>query len=179
MMQNKRFTLIEMMVVMVIFIILFAIGTAAFNKASNAADVKKCKGELALLKNAIDQYQTRFGSFPYGSADKNTDFNFAEHLSEVAKGDSGWSGKRPMYIKYAEAGFDTDTSVDYDDHNPTTGTSLLDPWGVDYKYYYNKTSDSFVVLSAGADSVTLPATATWASGSMTNIPTGAMSCNDK
>ena len=176
-MRKKTFTLVEMMVVMAIMIILFAIGTVAFNKAYDAADIKKCKAELAQLKSAIEMYRDRHGSYPVEASDSS--FNFAEHLSKVVVGDTRWSGKRPMYIKFTEAGFDIDEDAgeNYDDLSPGS-FSVYDPWGNDYLYSYDSASDAFVVASSGADGGTL--TASWSSGVPTVTATGDVyTSNDK
>ena len=153
------YTLIEMMVVLGIISILFALGTAVFSQATEKSEIAMAKSQIAALVAGIEMYRDRWGQYPTPSGTSidnvNTPFNFAEWLSKVAPGADGWDKDgnpatpdlRPMFVKYNELGFDVG-NTSYDAHNATT-TTLYDPWGSPYSYYYDATSESFIVYSIG------------------------------
>ena len=150
---NKSFTLIEMMMVLGIVAILFGIGTAVFTIATGKSEIAKAKSEIAQLTAAIEMYYDRWGQYPVPAASPgdtvNEEFNFGEWLSKVAPvaGLSNWQGKRPMFIKYNEQGYDVD-NTDYD-AQVASATVIYDPWGTPYGYSYDAGTKSFIVYSVG------------------------------
>ena len=174
-MIKKKFSLMEMLIVMAIMMLLFSIGVVAFGKAASKAEITQCKSELAQLKSAIEMYRDRWGGYPAtgeAGVDTGIDFEFAAHLSKVAVGDSRFgtaSEKRPMFIDYNKVGFDIDTdgSAAYDDVGTAGDTAydeftVYDPWGNPYVYSYDSSTGNFLVVSPGPDNTT--ASVDWSSG---------------
>ena len=173
-MIKKKFSLMEMLIVMAIMMLLFSIGVVAFSSAASKSEIVQCKSEIAQLKAAIEMYRDRWGFYPYGTADYTADFDFAEHLSKGAVGDSRLgTGKRKMFIDYNKAGFDTENSTDYDDVTPASETYLVDPWGTYYIYSYDADTDNFIVVSPGPDNTT--ATVDWDSSGVAGVAEVAVS----
>ncbi|WDE98376.1 prepilin-type N-terminal cleavage/methylation domain-containing protein [Lentisphaera profundi] len=150
---KKSFTLIEMMMVLGIIAILFGIGTAVFTIATGKSEIAKAKSDVAQLTAAVEMYYDRWGQYPDskdGGTDINEEFHFGEWLSKVAPIatlNNGWTGKRPMFIKFKEQGFEV-SDEDYDAETVTTGVVVSDPWGTPYGYSIDATG-AFIVYSVG------------------------------
>lgn len=152
----KYFTMIELMFVVAILVILVGISWVAGTKVLRGQTEAKTKAEITLLINAIEQYKTRWGSYPYAfgatPSDRIGDLDFAHLLSKVLP-DSGWSGKRPMYVNYDSSDIIVDNN--YDDNGGSIDvTSLIkvyDPYENAYKYAYDADTDTYIVYSAGLD----------------------------
>jgi prepilin-type N-terminal cleavage/methylation domain-containing protein len=154
--KNKSFfTLVEMMLVLAIIAILFGLGTAMFTKATEQSEITLAKSQIASLVSAVEMYKDRWGSYPAPGGTASIDsvnnaFNFGQWLSKVAPISSlnnGWTGKRPMFVKFKELGFEVGNE-NYDDAT-TTETTLYDPWGSPYGYSYNSLTQSFIIYSIG------------------------------
>lgn len=144
--MNKKFTLIEMMLVLAVIAILFGLGTAMFSKATEITEQAQLRAQVQMLDDAMEQYHIRFGEYPPMNRAKETMtgaswtgitagkkekhkmmgiFNICHYLSKVAHDNPNWQGERPMFIKYKEVGFD------YDENSNT----IFDPWGNTYYYF--------------------------------------------
>ena len=153
--KNKSFfTLVEMMLVLAIIAISFGLGTAMFTKATEQSEITLAKSQIASLVSAVEMYKDRWGSYPAPSGTDldqiNEVFNFGQWLSKVAPISSlnnGWTGKRPMFVKFKELGFEVGNE-NYDDAT-TSNTTLYDPWGSPYGYSYDGGTKSFIVYSIG------------------------------
>ncbi|MDD7987089.1 prepilin-type N-terminal cleavage/methylation domain-containing protein [Lentisphaera marina] len=162
--KKNSFTLIEMMMVLGIVAILFGIGTAVFTIATGKSEIAKAKSEIAQLKAAVEMYYDRWGQYPLASgADVNEEFNFGEWLSKVAADnnlDNNWTGKRPMFIKFNEQGYDV-SNVNYDEDGASS-TVVNDPWGTPYGYSYHNATNSFIIYSVGTfDDIDGDLSASW------------------
>jgi len=148
---KKSFTLIEMMMVLGIIAILFGIGQAVFTVATGKSEIASAKSQIAQLTAAVEMYYDRWGQYPLANgADVNDEFNFGEWLSKIAADntlDNNWTGKRAMFIKFNEQGYDVD-NPDYD-ADGATATVVSDPWGTPYGYSYNTATNSFIIYSVG------------------------------
>lgn len=70
--NNKGFTLIELMVVVIIISILIAISIPRFTKLSDKAKVKSAMVEIKSIKDLIDIYIAEEGSVPDADNEVNT-----------------------------------------------------------------------------------------------------------
>src|SRR4051812_37534262 len=70
--NRKGFTLIELIVVVAILALLFAILLPALINAKKQAWRMECAGNLRAVGNAMNLYLTEWGSYPYiGDPDRN------------------------------------------------------------------------------------------------------------
>lgn len=67
--DEKGFTLIELMVVVVIIGILAAIAVPAFSDASDKAKVSKAKADLRTIESALEIYYAEHGEYPDADSD--------------------------------------------------------------------------------------------------------------
>ncbi len=113
---------------------------------SNPREQKKLMMDLKLINQAIEQYKSFHGHYPYESAKKI--FNFAEQLSEQMP-DKTLKDSRKMFVDYSK-NFITVDNENYAAPNADP-TTLLDPWGEPYRYEGGEII--FKVWSTGPDKV--------------------------
>ena len=139
--KQQGFTLIELLMVIAVILILAGITFGISRGVQNAQARAKAKAELATISQAIEQYKSRYGDYPWLlSSDPYRTKNLAYALSGrvVIKNVSG----TPTAVVI--------TDEDEVEGNPkfldltkfsTTEESgavndILDPWGNSYRYYY-------------------------------------------
>lgn len=157
--------MIELMFVIAIVVILMGISWVAGTKVLRAQTKAKTKAEIVMISAAVNQYKTRWGSYP-NEADYR-DINFVNYLSKV-KPNSGWTGARPMYIDFKSSdmiraervsgpltiqGDSGSTSVSYNAND--SGDYLLDPYENPYLYFTDEDANGktikFTIVSMGVD----------------------------
>jgi len=174
--KNQGFTLIELLVVIAIILILAGITFGISRGVQNAQARAKAKAELAVISQALEQFKSANGDYPWTTASVTT------ASVELTKSLMGWK-------KFVRSGTsvtfeDKDTDEVSDVSGPksfidpsklsTTGTiptsatikptdlKLTDPWGNDYVYLYKTSStgswDNFgyVLYSKGSDGTHTP-----------------------
>lgn len=136
-MKRQRFTLIELLFVIMIFIILIGISWVAGVEVLRSQNKSKYKAECVMLESAIERYHVRWGSYPFTG--NSSVLNFGEKLSDVAidtdpNNPSPWGLMRPMYIDYLARGFIINNN-DYakSESEDATATTIFDPY--ENKYY--------------------------------------------
>ena len=100
--KKKYFTLVEIMITIGILIILMSISWVAGGRVLKGVKVKQMKAEISMLMTAVEQYNDRWGDYPFEDTTddgKAHEFNFGEKLSSVQPG-AGYTGDRPMFIDY-------------------------------------------------------------------------------
>ena len=144
--KQQGFTLIELLMVIAVILILAGITFGIARGAQNAQARAKAKAELAMISQAIEQYKSRYGDYPWhdsGGSNTNQMLLFAltgrmtmERASDGAvvidatkvDQDDADVLKRPKFLD------DTKFST-LEDSNGNT-LELLDPWGLPYIYWY-------------------------------------------
>lgn len=164
--KQSGFTLIELLVVIAIILILAGITFGIFRGVQNAQARAKAKAELATISQALEQYKSANGDYPW-----TTD------SVELTKSLMGWKKfvRNGTSVSFVDKGTNevSDVSGPKSFIDPsklsTTGTiptsattkptdlKLTDPWGNDYVYLYKTSStgswDNFgyVLYSKGSD----------------------------
>ncbi len=154
----KRFTLIELMFVVMILVILIGIGFVAGTKVLRKQAESKTRAEITMITSAVNQYKDRFGSLPKDS-NYNGNLDFPQFLSKVLP-DSGWTGKRPMFIGYRKNSMIIGQMVagsvgkqhlvkSVDNTSPPNNLVIGDPYELPYQY--KQTDGQFEIFSVGLD----------------------------
>ncbi len=171
--SNRGFTLIELLVVIAIIMVLAGITFGISRGVQNAQARTRAKAELAVIAQALGEFKSTYGDYPWVSGDPTSTAN-AEKLLLALTGfatlerdstsgnvtlveiDSG--GARKSFLD------PTKMSLSQNFGNPTlaadlTGIYFTDPWGNPYAYVYAKSSTAttwesfgYVLFSEGSDS---------------------------
>jgi len=134
------FTLVELLVVITIIVILTALTIGAMGWVQRLAAVKKCRAQMALLENAIQQYHADTETYPEG----DTSLVVYQALFGDGVGPDGVLGTLDDEAPDGER--DDGARVYLPDLDPKTNSSkmvkvsgsratgLMDPWGSEYMY---------------------------------------------
>ena len=117
----KRFTLIEMLVVIAIIVILAGLVFPALGLARQNARKSKANSECQSLKTAIIMYESEFSCWPATVTSSNEGKALSDgDYKEMCKYLTGDNGKKMVFYE---------VGVDYDEN----GNGILDPWGIPYQ----------------------------------------------
>ena len=144
--NRNGFTLIELLMVVAVILILAGITFGVSRGVQNAQARTKARAELATIAQAIEQFKSRYGDYPWhksGETDTNKTLLYAltgrlvindpnpndgvNDIQAIIITDENQIKRNPKFLD--EANFTT-TEI-----NGET-TSLLDPWGNPYMYWY-------------------------------------------
>ena len=144
--RQQGFTLIELLMVITVILILAGITFGILRGVQNAQARTKAKAELATISQAIEQFKSRYGDYPWhkqGEVDTNKTLLFAltgrmiladpsptDNTTEIAAieiTDEAEIDKNPKFLD--DSKFST-TKIGQ------SSTNLLDPWGNPYIYWY-------------------------------------------
>ena len=144
--NRNGFTLIELLMVIAVILILAGITFGVSRGVQNAQARTKARAELATIAQAIEQFKSRYGDYPWhksGETDTNKTLLYAltgrliiddpnpndgvSNIEAIIITDENQIKRNPKFLD--ETKFTT-TEI-----NGET-TSLLDPWGNPYMYWY-------------------------------------------
>ena len=115
----KRFTLIEMLVVIAIISILAGLVFPALGLARQNAKKSKANSECQSLKTAIIMYESEFSCWPAKPGTEGNALNDGDYKT-LCRMLTGENGKKMMFYE---------VGMGYDD----TKNMILDPWGNPYE----------------------------------------------
>ena len=115
----KRFTLIEMLVVIAIISILAGLVFPALGLARQNAKKSKANSECQSLKTAIIMYESEFSCWPAKPGTEGNALNDGDYKT-LCRMLTGENGKKMMFYE---------VGMGYDD----TKNMILDPWGNPYQ----------------------------------------------
>ena len=143
--RRQGFTLIELLMVIAVILILAGITFGISRGVQNAQARAKAKAELATISQAIEQFKSRYGDYPWHDSEgsdtnqmllfaltgrlvmeKQTDGSIS--VTSTPSQDDAGVIKRPKFLD------DTKFSTQVD--RSGNSTKLLDPWGNPYIYWY-------------------------------------------
>ena len=149
--RQQGFTLIELLMVIAVILILAGITFGISRGVQNAQARTKAKAELATISQAIEQFKSRYGDYPWhqGDGGDSTDNNKmllyaltgrmvladpspTDNTTEIAAievTDEAQIDKNPKFLD--DSKFST-TKIGQ------SSTNLLDPWGNPYIYWYKR-----------------------------------------
>ena len=147
--RQQGFTLIELLMVITVILILAGITFGISRGVQNAQARSKAKAELATISQAIEQFKSRYGDYPWhqsgggDSTDNNKMLLYAltgrmvladpsptDNITEIAVieiTDEAQIDKNPKFLD--DSKFSTTKTGQLT-------TNLLDPWGNPYIYWY-------------------------------------------
>lgn len=164
--SKRGFTLIELLTVMAILAILSSISFGVFKGVQSSQNRAKAKAELAVLSQALEQYKSSYGDYPWTVSGDPTNSAAVSASNAIANSQRllnalmGWgrfeSVSGTMQFNAAlegktlldaskftirEMGSD-ETYVDYPSSvtSAPSGYYLADAWGNPYVYIYTKTA---------------------------------------
>ncbi|MDQ8194702.1 prepilin-type N-terminal cleavage/methylation domain-containing protein [Coraliomargarita sp. SDUM461004] len=174
--QQQGFTLIELLMVISVILILAGITFGISRGVQNAQARAKAKAELAVLSQALEQFKSDYGDYPWVPNRGTSDGQIQSNGSRLLLALDGWmnwnynGGSKPADLKY-RLDFDPEQArgksyvdmeqftfnSDYTADSAPTTIYPVDPWGNPYVYDYigpNTTGwDNFgyVLYSRGPD----------------------------
>lgn len=139
--RRRGFTLIELLMVITVIMILVGITFGISRGVQNAQARAKAKAELATIAQALEQFKSRYGDYPWVlSSDPFPTKNLAYALSgrlviknvsgnptAVVITDEDQVDKNPKFLDLAKFSTTEESGV---------VNNILDPWGNAYRYYY-------------------------------------------
>lgn len=156
--KQQGFTLVELLMVIAVILILAGITFGISRGVQNAQARAKAKAELATISQAIEQFKSRYGDYPWHDSDAgypgNEDVNNAMltyaltgRLKLEADPDNGGT-TRVVKVDDSLEDEDVEKNPKFIDLSKfsTTGSEnspelILDPWGNPYVYMYKEESD--------------------------------------
>jgi prepilin-type N-terminal cleavage/methylation domain-containing protein len=144
--RQKGFTLIELLMVITVILILAGITFGISRGVQNAQARTKAKAELATISQAIEQFKSRYGDYPWhkqGEVDTNKTLLFALTGRLVLGDPDPKDTKNDIKALIIDTQSQIDANPKFlDDTKFSTKlingetTNLLDPWGQPYIYWY-------------------------------------------
>ncbi len=117
--RGSGFTLIELLTVIAVIAILVGLVMGLAGFAARKADYTKATADLEKIKDALEEYRIEYGRYPQQTtADDST--ILSSNLWRRPQAD----GLEPFLVMKGW----TDTNTSY---------RIMDPWGRDYRYYYD------------------------------------------
>jgi prepilin-type N-terminal cleavage/methylation domain-containing protein len=174
--RQQGFTLVELLMVIAVILVLAGITFGISRGVQNAQARTKAKAELAVIAQSLEQFKSANGDYPWIN---NDPIKLAQSLmgwqefrqtgsppttTFAVKSSVPASGPRSFIdpVKMSTAG-----TIPPSSGTMPTDLKLIDPWGNDYVYVYDKSSSGgswenfgYVLFSKGPDgaSETLPNT---------------------
>jgi len=177
--SQSGFTLIELLVVIAVIFILVGITFGISRGVQNAQARAKAKAELAVIAQALEQFKSRHGDYPWAAANPGAAESNGERLFQALMGFYQFDASSdPPEFKEKETdeipvsgpnGFVDPTKLSMnkpDDSLPEDPTKIpsdfhfVDPWGNPYVYRYKSSSSDgwdkfgYVLFSRGPDGKT-------------------------
>lgn len=128
------FTLIEILTVVAIMAVLMGLVLGIAGFVSKKGDVSRARAELALIKNALEEYRIEYGRYPTNTVAANSSYLVANLWVKPQA-----QGKKPLLVIKGW-------------QDPNTAYRVLDPWGNDYRYYYDANPDPSEVYASNNNS---------------------------
>lgn len=161
------FTLIELLVVVAVIAVLASITFGITRGVNNAQAKAKARGELATIAQALEQFKSTHGDYPWtdGAEDPSIVLSKALLGWKVFDTSSGSANFRDKTVAEVPTdgpkAFVDPSKLDYGGTVPTSGNSMptnvifYDPWGTEYVYSYKESTgwDNFgyILYSKGPD----------------------------
>ena len=164
--RQQGFTLIELLMVITVILILAGITFGISRGVQNAQARTKAKAELATISQAIEQFKSRYGDYPWHDSDES---NYPDSSGEVTNEmllyaltgrlvmeRNSTTGK--LAVTHVSDNLDNEEVIKnpkFLDHtkfstleNSDNPIALLDPWGNPYVYWYKweRTPESWDVF---------------------------------
>jgi prepilin-type N-terminal cleavage/methylation domain-containing protein len=181
--RQAGFTLIELLMVIAVILILAGITFGISRGVQNAQARAQAKAELAVIAQALEQFKSRYGDYPWAAGNPGAVDENGEQLFKALGGYMTFdtSGADPSFGQKASAeipatgpkSFIDATKISLNNSslptNPTIipdGFRFIDPWGNAYVYRYKSgKSDGwerfgYILYSIGSDGAagaTIPA----------------------
>ena len=148
-MHSRKFTLVELLIVIGIIAILAGILLPVVNGAAKRADMTKAKAEITTLINAIKQFESTYGHLPLPTAPTaynataNLTANQYEDLIRVLQ------GKNPIYSSFGTSNLNPNTrKTRFLDVVGNTPGQFTDPWKNNYLIYMDHDYDGKINATA-------------------------------
>jgi prepilin-type N-terminal cleavage/methylation domain-containing protein len=179
------FTLLELLVVLALIVGLMALAFPAFSSVHQRSRVARARADLAVLRQALEDYRLYFGDFPQtgdfpqappdctvGLTPTNAQAKLFNALTGVF-GPVGFSVSEQIngraFIEPTRLSLEPSLSSAFlavsgsPLHKSEENTCFLDPWGRRYLYYYKRggnptawTATGCILYSSGPDGLDVP-----------------------
>lgn len=172
--RQAGFTLIELLMVIAVILVLAGITFGISRGVQNAQARAQAKAELATLAQAIEQFKSRYGDYPWAAGNPGAVNANGNQLFKALAGYMAFdtSGANPNFrqktaVEIPDAGPESlidptkislnSSSLPADPETVPDDFRFLDPWGKPYVYRYKSgNSDGwerfgYVLFSTGSD----------------------------
>ncbi|NBB78055.1 MAG: prepilin-type N-terminal cleavage/methylation domain-containing protein [Verrucomicrobia bacterium] len=168
--RRRGFTLIELLMVIAVILILAGITFGISRGVQNAQARAKAKAELATISQALEQFKSRYGDYPWISVgDVSSDSQTKDAAHGVLKTLVGWQSvtgtqvgeefkKQQSTLDVSKLSLSGDWPESDSEVSPTIDIYFIDPWGNPYVYMYkDPDNDSnwerfgYILFSKGPD----------------------------
>jgi prepilin-type N-terminal cleavage/methylation domain-containing protein len=165
--SNQGFTLIELLMVIAVILILAGITFGISRGVQNAQARTKAKAELAVIAQALEQYKSRYGDYPWiGTSDVESRGAREGGSHGLMKTLVGWQavdgtqvgGTNSLGKTFSKAESVLDVSrlslsqkwpAGDPEASPSATTYFVDPWGNPYVYIYKDPSQHTLGTAGG------------------------------
>jgi prepilin-type N-terminal cleavage/methylation domain-containing protein len=164
--RQQGFTLIELLMVIAVILILAGITFGISRGVQNAQARTKAKAELAVISQAIEQFKSRYGDYPWVNTDNVEGVEAKGGAHGLMKTLVGWQAvdgtqagqnnslgqlftRGESVLDVSRLSLSRDWPVGSTEASPSGDTYFTDPWGYPYVYIYKDPAEHKLGTAGG------------------------------
>lgn len=151
----RGFTLIELLIVISIIALLAGLTASVAMNASRKRNVVRCMGRIREMKLAIEQFRVENNQYPWDLPVDDTTppaISFSDVATELNPSNSLLANYGTVVHNHSKRDYVTFANTGSVKEINDTG-QVVDPWGSEYKIFWNLDNDKVTIWSKGEDCV--------------------------